>query len=181
MPLAGRITDRFGARWPAVVGLALSGIGLLMLARVNPDMTRGEFVAALMLRAVGPGVAMMPITTSGISSLPAHLAGAGSAFNQLVQRVTAALGLAVLTAVSSERQAQLWADRSGIMPPASDPRMHAMAEQGAKGLMPFYESLKLDVLAQAYSDVFLVCGVVTLASIPLALFIRSPKNRRPAG
>jgi hypothetical protein len=29
--------------------------------------------------------------------------------------------------------------------------------------------------------VFLLCGVVTLASIPLALFIRSPKHRRPAG
>jgi EmrB/QacA subfamily drug resistance transporter len=181
MPLAGRISDRFGARWPAVVGLALSGIGLLMLANVNPDMTRGEFIAALMLRAVGPGVAMMPITTSGISSLPVHLAGAGSAFNQLVQRVTAALGLAVLTALSTEQQAQLWAGRAALELPASDARLHEMAEHGAEGLMPLYQTLKLDVLAQAYSDVFLLCGVVTLASIPLALFIRSPKHRRPAG
>jgi EmrB/QacA subfamily drug resistance transporter len=181
MPLAGRISDRFGARWPAVVGLALSGIGLLMLANVNPDMTRGEFIAALMLRAVGPGVAMMPITTSGISSLPVHLAGAGSAFNQLVQRVTAALGLAVLTAMSTEQQAQLWADRAALERPASDSRLHEMAAHGAEGLAPLYQTLKLDVLAQAYSDVFLVCGVVTLASIPLALFIRSPKDRRPVG
>jgi len=177
MPLAGRVTDRFGARWPAVVGLALSGIGLLMLARINPDMTRGEFVAALMLRAIGPGVAMMPITTSGISALPPHLAGAGCAINQLVQRVTAALGLALLTALASERQAQLWANRTALVPPVSDPRLHEAVEHGAQGLAPYYQALALDVLAQAYSDVFLVCGVITLATVPLALFIRSPNKR----
>ncbi|WP_028935774.1 MDR family MFS transporter [Pseudonocardia spinosispora] len=179
MPLAGRITDRFGARWPAVAGLAISGVGLLMLARINPDMTRGEFIAALMLRAVGPGLAMMPITTAGISSLPPHLAGAGSAFNQLVQRVTAALGLAMLTALATGRQAQLWADRSALLTPA-DERVHTMAARGAEGLAPLYESLQLHVLAQAYSDVFLLCGAVTLAAIPLALFIRRPATGGPA-
>ncbi|GAA5144795.1 DHA2 family efflux MFS transporter permease subunit [Pseudonocardia eucalypti] len=178
MPLAGRISDRFGARWPAVFGLAVSGIGLLMLCNVNPDMTRGEFIAALMFRAVGPGVAMMPITTSGISALPAHLSGAGSAMNQLVQRVSAALGLALLTAMSTGQQAQLMADRSALLQAADDPRLQEMAARGTEGLAPLYQALRLDVLAQAYSDVFLVSGTVTLAAIPLALLIRSPRSPR---
>jgi hypothetical protein len=64
-----------------------------------------------------------------------------------------------------------------LLRPTSDARLQEMSAHGAEGLAPLYQALKLDVLAQAYSEVFLVCGVVTLATIPLALFIRSPRNR----
>jgi len=40
MPMAGRIYDRIGARWPAIIGLALAGGGTLLLTKINIDLTR---------------------------------------------------------------------------------------------------------------------------------------------
>ena len=69
---------------------------------ITLDMTDGRtIVAAGLLRAAGMGLAMMPIMTGGISAIP-PAAGqpAASAFNNVVQRTPAALGLAVLTAMA---------------------------------------------------------------------------------
>jgi MFS family permease len=71
MPTAGRIYDRIGPRWPAIIGLLLAGIGTLLLTRINIDMTRSELIEWMMIRAAGLGLGMMPIMTGGISALPA--------------------------------------------------------------------------------------------------------------
>jgi hypothetical protein len=59
------------------------------------------------LRAVGLGLAMMPIMTGGLSAVPPDRVDGASAFNNLTQRTTAALGLAVLTTLVAKSRAQL--------------------------------------------------------------------------
>jgi EmrB/QacA subfamily drug resistance transporter len=176
MPTAGRIYDRIGPRWPAVIGLTLAGVGTLLLTGINIDMTRSELIAWMMIRAAGISLAMMPIMTGGISSLPPAVVNSGSAFNTLTQRVTAALGLAALTALETGQQAQFMADRSGLLATAGpnlDPEIARMRAQGPGGLIPLWEQLRTEVEAQAYSDVFLVAGWCTLGGVLLAFFLRN--------
>jgi hypothetical protein len=98
----------------------------------------------------------------------------GSAFNNVVMRASAAFGLAALTALATKRQAQNLADRSGLihLGANADQHLSQMARQGARGLYPLWRQLQLETLAQAYSDVFLIVGVLTLASAGLAVFLR---------
>jgi len=178
MPLAGRIYDRIGPRWPAVIGLALSGGGTLLLTGINIDMTRPELIVWMMIRAAGLGLGMMPIMTGGISALPPSIVSAGSAFNTLTQRVTAALGLAVLTAMATAQQAQFMADRSALLRATGanlDPRIVNMRSNGPAGLIPLWQQLEVEVQAQAYSNVFLVAGSCTLLGVVLGFFLRSGK------
>jgi EmrB/QacA subfamily drug resistance transporter len=175
MPTAGRIYDRIGPRWPAVIGLLLAGVGTLQLTGINIDMTRPELISWMMLRATGLGLGMMPIMTGGISSLPPNIVNAGSAFNTLTQRVTAALGLAALTALATAQQAQFMADRSALLQPngpSINPQILTMEKQGQAGLIPLWQQLQIEVQAQAYSNVFLVAGICTLAGVLLAFFLR---------
>ncbi|MBL8928057.1 MAG: multidrug efflux MFS transporter [Pseudonocardia sp.] len=176
MPIAGRVYDRFGARWVGVLGMGLAGVGILLLCRINPDLPRSSLIAALMLRAVGPGLAMMPITTSGISALPKQLAGAGSAYNQLVQRASAALGLAVLTSLSTAQQAQLTNDREALLTP-TNPAAAGLVHGGFADAYGMYIQLHDDVLSHAYSDVFLVGGIASLAGMLLAFFLPARTRR----
>jgi EmrB/QacA subfamily drug resistance transporter len=175
MPIAGRVYDRFGARWTGVVGMGLAGVGILLLCRINPDLPRTSLIEAMCLRAVGPGLAMMPITTSGISALPRRLAGAGSAYNQLVQRASAALGLAVLTALSTAQQAQLSAARGGLLA-VTDRVAAGVVHSGFAGAYGLYVAMNNDVVTQAYSDVFLVGGIASLAGMVLAFFLPSARK-----
>jgi len=91
-----------------------------------------------MIRAAGLGMSMMPIMTGGLSSLPPALSSPGSAYNTLTQRVSSALGLAVLTAVATVQQAQFMADRSTLVTsagPSVDPRIVALEHSGGEAAL----------------------------------------------
>jgi EmrB/QacA subfamily drug resistance transporter len=181
MPIAGRLYDRIGGRWPAAIGLGLDGVGTLLIVGINADLTRTELAWWMMIRAAGIGLAMMPIITSGIASLPPSVVGAGSTFNTLFQRVAAALGLAALTALATSQQAQFLTDRTALLTsagPSVAPRIQSMAADGPGGLIPLFVRLRLEAEAQAYSNVFLIVGVAALAGMVTALFL---KHGRPAG
>jgi EmrB/QacA subfamily drug resistance transporter len=173
MPLAGRLFDLIGPRIPAVVGLLVNGLGTLMLSGINADVTRKEIIAWMAVRSLGLGLSMMPIMTGGISALPPSKVSSGSAFNNVIQRTSAAFGLAALTALATSQQAQITADRAGLLHLGTgNQQLREMARQGALGLYPLWRRLELETLAQAYSDVFVVVSGLTLVSAGLALFLR---------
>jgi EmrB/QacA subfamily drug resistance transporter len=173
MPFAGLLYDRVGARWPAVIGLALTGSGIMLLSRINIDITRGELILGMVVMATGLALGMMPIMTGGLSTLPPEVSDSGSAFNTLTQRVSAALGLAVMTALVSENSAQFMADRSNLLESGASPQVLQMQEQGTTGLLPLFDQVSGQVQAAAYSTGFFLAGCVTLAGVALALLIRS--------
>jgi MFS family permease len=174
MPISGLVYDRFGARWPAYFGMLLTGSGILLLAGINVDSPRGAVMWSLVVMGAGLGLGMMPIMTGGLASLPSDVAGSGSAFSTLAQRVSAALGLAALTALITVERAQLMADRSGLVRGSAanaDPWVVGMREQGPAGLIPMWQHLSLEVQTRAYSDAFLVAGSVTLLCAALAFLL----------
>jgi EmrB/QacA subfamily drug resistance transporter len=176
MPFAGALYDRFGARWLAVIGLGLTGTGILMLSRINIDIPRSELRLSTIVMSAGLGLAMMPIMTGGLSSLPSEFSGAGNAFNTLAQRVSSALGLALITAMITADRAQFWSDRSALLAGTGanvDPRIVQMQQQGQSGLIPLWQEVSNQVQAQAYSKAFVVTGCVVLAGAALAFLLRS--------
>ena len=181
MPIAGRLYDRIGARWPAAIGLALDGVGTLLLTGLNADIPRPELAMWMVVRSAGIGLAMMPIMTSGLSSLPPTMTGSGSAFNTLFQRVSSALGLAALTALATTQTAQITADRTALISAQganADQRILAMQQHGPAGLMPLWHQLGLQVQAEVDADVFLLAGAAALVGVVFALFLR---HGRPTG
>ena len=59
---------------------------------------------------------MMPIMTGGIAIIPLTQVNTASAFNNVTQRVSGALGLAVLTAILTMQRAQQMAGRAALLP-----------------------------------------------------------------
>jgi EmrB/QacA subfamily drug resistance transporter len=175
MPVAGRLYDKIGPRYLAFFGLLIAAAGTFMLMGISPDMTRSELVMWLCIRAAGTGLAMMPIMTGGLSSLPPVLTTSGSAINTVAQRVSAALGLAALTAVATNQQLGLMASRAALVPASGATHM------SPGELMGLYRQTQLDVLAQSYSNVFLVTGILTLVAAGLSLMLRSGPNPHGGG
>lgn len=81
-PLGGRLTDRFGARWPMVAGLALEATGLALVSRCAEATPIWEVAIALGLVGLGLGVFQVPNLTQimrGVSTSRQGMAG-GLAF-----------------------------------------------------------------------------------------------------
>ncbi|MBV9312996.1 MAG: DHA2 family efflux MFS transporter permease subunit [Pseudonocardia sp.] len=175
MPIAGRLFDKIGPRWLAAVGLSIAAYGTYLLSAINADMTHAEVIWWTCIRGLGNGMAMMPIMTAGLSVLPPRYTSFGSAFNTLVQRCSAAFGLAALNALATTQQAQLMASRSALISGAGaniNPLILSMQQHGRGGLIPVWQQLKLQIQAQAYSNAFLIAGAFTLIGAILALFLR---------
>ena len=150
-------------------GLLVAAFGSYGLARINPDMTREEVVMWTCIRAAGVGLAMMPIMTGGLASLSPDQTNSGSAINTVVQRVSAALGLAALTALATAQQAQLAQGRADLLQGMSSQAAHLHLLQ----LFGLYRRTQVSVLANSYANLFLLTAAVTAIAAVGALFLRS--------
>jgi len=180
MPFAGRLYDRFGARWPAVIGVLVSLIGSYMMIDISADTSRPEMITWTVIRSAGLALCFMPIMTVGLASLPPSIVTSGSAISQIAQRVSNALGVAALGALATTQQAQLYSDRSSLLTsvgPNVLPQVSDMQQQGQGGALPLWQQLQTQIMAQTYSNIFLVTTVGMVIALILTFFL---KGGRPA-
>ncbi|TWF76180.1 hypothetical protein FHX44_112068 [Pseudonocardia hierapolitana] len=98
----------------------------------------------------------------------------------MVQRTSAALGVAVLTAMLTSTQAQTMAGRAALVPYGTVPP--AVGPPGTPqllGLYGWYQQTNLQVYVVALNDVFLVTAAVSVLGVLGALLLRS--GARAAG
>jgi len=172
MPIAGLLYDKIGPRWPAVIGLVITAWGTYLLHDITVDTSRSTIVWYLVIRAVGLGLAMMPIMTGGVASVPDRLVAAASAYNNVVQRAAQAFGLAVLTAFMTGWQASLISGR-GALVPADAPAIGAAAQQEMMQTYQQYSQAQTQVFVAALDQLMVVTAVLTAVGVVLALFLRS--------
>jgi EmrB/QacA subfamily drug resistance transporter len=173
MPITGRIYDRIGPRWPAAIGLAIVAGGTYALHTSTLDTSREQIMWWLLLRAVGLGMAMMPIMTGGIAVIPLAHVNAASAFNHVVQRVSSALGVAVLTAIWTTQQAQQMAARAALLPAnTASPDLGPTATDWT-GLYATYRQTQLQVFVGGLDDLYLITAGLSALGALGALLLRS--------
>jgi EmrB/QacA subfamily drug resistance transporter len=95
-PRAPRLAHAVGERAAVAAGLVLLSLGLVVLAVLAPTDSYWPVLAAALLIGAGLGTAMAPASAALIGSVPRESAGVGSALNDTVQELGAALGVAVL-------------------------------------------------------------------------------------
>ncbi|MGH3788128.1 MAG: DHA2 family efflux MFS transporter permease subunit [Pseudonocardiaceae bacterium] len=182
MPIAGLVYDRIGPRWPAAIGLAIVAVSTYLLHTTTIDTSRGEITWTLTLLGTGLGIAMMPIFTGGIAVIPMARVNVASAFNNVVQRVSGAIGLAILTAILTNQQAEQLAGRAALVPadtvtPDLGPGVPAWMGQWAT-----YRQTELQVFVGAMDNLFLICSALSALGALAALMLRSgPAPAAPAG
>jgi EmrB/QacA subfamily drug resistance transporter len=176
-PIAGRVYDRIGPRWLVFSGLMIAAYATFLMTGINANVTRGQIIAWTCLRSVGVGMAMMSVTASGISALNPRMTNSGSAINNVIQRVSSALGLAALSALVMAQQTQLGADRNNLLT-GTDPQV---AHLGMVDLYQVAKANTLSVMTTSFTNMFLVTTAITVVAALLALTLRSgPTVRLPA-
>lgn len=96
---AGRIYDRVGARMPAIVGLVVSITGAGLLATCTPATPVALVVFFNILLMIGVPLAMSPMQTHALSSLPPRLNTDGSTIMNTGQQVLGAVATAIATSL----------------------------------------------------------------------------------
>jgi EmrB/QacA subfamily drug resistance transporter len=183
MPITGRVYDRIGPRWPAAIGLTIVAAGTYLLHTITLDTPREHVMWLMMVLGIGLGMAFMPILTGGVAVIPLTRTNAASALNNVVQRVSGALGLAVLTAILTIQQARQMAGRAALLP-ANTPTPHIGGPSVPVwvGAYALYRQTQLQMFIGAIDDLFLISAALAALGVLGALLLRSgPAPAPPAG
>ncbi len=113
--LSDRLVMRYGIKTPMLSGMALTLIGLLLLARVPVEGNWALDIApATIVVGLGMGIAFNPILLAAMSGVPQEQAGLASGVVNTAFMMGGAVGLAVLAALAALRNDDLRASGAGV-------------------------------------------------------------------
>jgi EmrB/QacA subfamily drug resistance transporter len=98
-PLSGKLAGRFGVRWFIAGGLALVGLGLLLMRRIQPGDDWTALLAGFLIAGGGIGAVNPALATAAISVVEPQRSGMASGINSTFRQVGIATGTAALGAI----------------------------------------------------------------------------------
>lgn len=162
-PLAGRWFDRYGARSIALVGISILVISTYLYSHLSDSTSYYWIMAIHAVRMLGISMVMMPVTTSGLNTLPPHDYPHGTAMNNTIQQVAGAMGGSLMVTVMSNRTAvhaqELLAQNQASLTPASGQ------------LQDLEAAIHVQAAIRGIDDAFLLSTFIALVAFILALFI----------
>jgi EmrB/QacA subfamily drug resistance transporter len=181
MPVAGRLTDRYGPTWLPAAGLPLVVIGLIPFAFVGAHTSYVVLGAGNFVQGLGMGLAMMPNMTAAMQAVPASAIARTSTAMNIIRQGGASIGTAILSVILASAITTNLASVLGA---------HA-AGSGSGGLASLQHlpaskhSLIVTPLAHAFASTFVWALVLIVAAfVPaagMALSGRRSRAGRPMG
>ncbi|MNN31781.1 Multidrug export protein EmrB [compost metagenome] len=101
--MAGRLFDRFGAKWLSVIGIAITIVTTISFTSLTASTSYTSLLLLSTGRRFGMALFLMPITTAGLNQLPASLHAHGTAISNTVKQVSGAIGTALLVTILTNR------------------------------------------------------------------------------
>jgi EmrB/QacA subfamily drug resistance transporter len=177
MPVAGRLTDRYGPTWLPAAGLPLVLIGLIPYAFVGAHTSYVLLSFGMFVQGLGMGLAMMPNMTAAMQAVPPSAIARTSTAMNIIRQAGSSVGTAILsvilaTAISSNLASVLGAHaKSAGSGGGISTLQHLPASEHAVIVAP---------LAHAFAGTFIWALVlIGLAFIPAAGMALSGRRIRP--
>ncbi len=189
-PLAGRLTDRIGAKLPMTAGLVLVTVSLGWLTTLDAGSTFASFWPSFVLMGLGMALVMSPMSTAAMNAVANAKAGIASGILSMNRMVGGSLGIAVVGAVfqgdirskldqllsgSGMTAAQRDALAHGLSGGQAAPpkgATHAQAQQ--------VMSAAHDAFVSAFASSMRVATGVAAAGVVVAIALISSRQRKPA-
>jgi DHA2 family multidrug resistance protein len=192
MPISGKIADKIGAKPLVILGIGMLGFATYGLKYMDLDTPYNFIFWLLILRGIGLGLFMMPVTVAGMNTVPFAKIARASAMNNAVRQISGSFGIAILTTVLQNRQtfhlnhmAETINNTSLAAQKALTYTQSLFVQHGSVPALAKVQSLSVVsqlVQRQSYvfsfDDTFLVAALICLTGLIPAFMIRE-KKRQP--
>jgi EmrB/QacA subfamily drug resistance transporter len=190
--VTGRWVARVGAQVPMVTGCAIGGAGILLVDRVlGPHATFTDMSWPLAIAGIGFGMALVPVTTAALGSVPAEHSGMAAAMKNASRELGAVFGVAVLGSIvngqlNSDLRQQLRALR--IPPNIQSVVIHVVTHGGSApgggsshgGVIAKITQAAEHAFASGIHVAMLLSGALLLACAFASVFLMRPESRPQA-
>jgi DHA2 family multidrug resistance protein len=179
MLLIGRLMKFVDLRILVVVGLSLTAYSLHMMSTFSPLMGAKWFVISGIVQGFGLGSVFVPISTLTFATLEPKFRGDGTALFSLVRNIGSSIGISIVTALLTHMIAVNHSELASGMNPQNLQGLasgsSSLAHYGETAVYEVLNSLTTQQAAMiAYLDDFKFMMWITIAAIPLVVFLRKP-------
>jgi MFS family permease len=188
-PVAGRLTDRIGARWIMVTGASLMAVGIFyLISLINLTTDWLELLPALIVTGIGMGLTFSPMTAAAMRDVPPRIAGSASGIINTMRNIGQVLGIAVLGSFLQNRVGVNVADRLNGAPidAGVKDQVVTLAQQSQfdllGGVVPQDQlGVVLNAIQNGFVDslhsTFFVGALTCVIAAAFAMMIRNPLPR----
>jgi DHA2 family multidrug resistance protein len=176
MLLVGRLVGRVDARWPIAAGMAMTALSLHYMGGFGPEVTRSSVVWIGVLQGLGLGLVFVPIASVAYATLPVSQRTEAAGLFSLVRNLGSSVGISVvmtlLARLTQVNHAEIAARvpafgaETALVPQAWNPLT-------ALGAAALDNEITRQALVLAYLDDFRLLMWLTVAALPLVVFLRA--------
>jgi EmrB/QacA subfamily drug resistance transporter len=178
--VAGRLSSKVPVRLLIGPGLALVGIGLLLMRGLDADSAWTHLVPGLIVAGIGVGMVNPPLASTAVGVVPPQQAGMASGINSTFRQVGIATGIALLGTLFSNQVSAYVLGHVGAVPglAGQGPRLATAIRSGDAGSalagLPAAARAPAGQLARAafttgLDRILLVAAIIALVSAVVAL------------
>ncbi|WP_342746615.1 DHA2 family efflux MFS transporter permease subunit [Paenibacillus rigui] len=190
MPLSGKLAQKFGLVPLALIGLSVLGVTTYELHRLAGDTSHLWINVLLTIRGTAIGMCMMPITSSGLASIPKQHINDASPLSNVFRQVMSTMGIAILTSIMSSRQTFHYTRIAENVPSTSEPATQLISQltgllaQGGVDTATATGSatstiaglMAKEALVRGIADTFFVSSIPAFICIPLMFLLMEKKK-----
>jgi DHA2 family multidrug resistance protein len=183
MPLANVFGRFFDKRISIALGLVLFAVGCWLMGGLNGQAAFVDTLLPRMTQGFALGFLFVPLTTLTLSDVPREKMSGATGVYTLIRQLGGSLGIAILQVYETRREDSAYATLAQGVTSAN----HAVANlmhgsTNALGSMNnLYQLVTANATAVAYNDVFRLCAVVFVCSLPTIFLLRKPpETKTPA-
>jgi EmrB/QacA subfamily drug resistance transporter len=168
-PVTGKLFDKFGGRILAITGLFITTLTTYLFSMLTFETTYTYMVMLHAVRMFGMSMVFMPVSTNGLNQLPPRFYPHGTAMNNTMQQVSAAIGTGLLITVMSNRSESYGKElaASAMEKMSGQPTEAALAEMK--------QHIALEAMLEGINYTFFISAIIIGAALVLAFFIRRAK------
>ena len=195
MAVVGKNANRLDARATVSIGAFLFFVSMWMLARMTLASGPEETFWPLIMRGVGLGLIFVPLTSATMAEMKTHQLAQGTGMFNLTRQLGGSIGIALMATLLTRFTVQkkaLLAEHVTTMDPTSLGRLESITRgligRGINPLVAKQQALMVldrQIQAQAsvlaFSRIYILSGVILLASLPLLFLFKTGKGRGTAG
>lgn len=182
MPFVPFLIKRLDIRIAVALGMGLMGLSAYMETGLTFDSSGADFTESQLMRGVGQILGMLFLSQAVVQSVPPEDAGDASGLFNAMRNLGGSFALAGISILQQDR---VWLHSRRIEESMSANSVAVSDYVGGlgravgnaqAGLRLLGQQIQGQALVMTYNDIFFVMSMVTLAVIPLVLFLRPLPN-----
>jgi len=179
MMLVGKMVGKVDTRLLILSGLLMTAYSLYQMVGFNLDTSQYDIVESGIIQGLGLGFIFVPLSTITFSTLEPKFRTEAAGLFSLLRNIGSSIGISVVTALLSENTQVNHADIAEHVSPYKLMMQDGFLPQAwsldtARGLAALNGEVTRQAATIAYLNDFQFMMWVTLAAVPLLIFLRRP-------